>query len=529
MILRDYQSDIISDARAALAKSQTVLLQLSTGGGKTAIAGYVANSAAKRRKRVIFGVHRRELMKQTVKTFSTLGVPFGIIASGVTGDRRQPIQIASIPTLAKRLDWFGTPDLYIPDEAHHSGAATWADVFESYVEGGAMGLGLTATPERADGTGLGRWFGRMVCGPQTEWLIEQGYLSPYKLFQPSIPDLSGVRRTKGDLNKSDLAAAMGKSAVVGDAVAHYAKLAHGRKAMVFCASIKESLATVEKFQAAGYRAAHIDGTSENRDELIAAFEAGRIEVLSSVDLVSEGFDLPAIEVAILLRPTDSLSLFLQQVGRVLRPVYAPGFDLSTREGRIAAIAAGPKPFALILDHAGNSVPRDKGGRGHGLPDEERTWNLQGREKKKRGDDGDPEEEKVSVRQCPECFRAHKPAPTCPQCGHDYPTLGRTVEQLAGDLQEVDQKAKRAEERTAQARAKTLDDLVAQGKARKMRNPHGWARNVLKSREEKAETNAAKTFEDLVRIGIARKRKDPEAWARKTLDAREQQFATRYGR
>ncbi|NKW09461.1 hypothetical protein HGG76_06090 [Ochrobactrum tritici] len=176
---------------------------------------------------------------------------------------------------------------------------------------------------------------------------------------------------------------MSGTKIVGDVVKHYRMLAHKRKAIVFCVSIKHSLAMVEQFQAAGYRAAHIDGESQNRDELIRAFEDGRIEILSSVDLVSEGFDLPAIEVAILCRPTHSLSLFLQQIGRVLRPVYAPGYDLETQEGRIQAIAAGPKPYALILDHSANTIDKDKGGRGHGLPDDDRDWTLAGRKRKAR--------------------------------------------------------------------------------------------------------------------------------------------------
>jgi len=263
-------------------------------------------------------------------------------------------------------------------------------------------------------------------------------------------------------------------------------LAHKRKAMVFCVSIKHSLAVVEQFQNAGYRAAHIDGESANRDELIAAFEAGKIEVLSSVDLVSEGFDLPAIEVAILCRPTHSLSLFLQQVGRVLRPVYAPGFDLDTKLGRIAAIAAGPKPYALILDHSANTIDREKGGRGHGMPDEERDWSLAGKEKKKRGLRDADEEPAVTTRQCPTCFRVHKPEPKCPGCGHEYPTMGRTVEELEGELQEVDRKAAQFERKKEQSKAQTLEDLVAIGKARNMKNPYGWAQHVLRARNQKQE-------------------------------------------
>jgi DNA repair protein RadD len=483
--LRDYQSEMIVETRDALREHQSVLLQCPTGGGKTALAGYMAGSASKRGKKIIFGCHRKELIKQTAKTFDKVGIPFGIIAAGFTGDRHQNVQIASIQTLQKRLDWYGIPDLYIPDEAHHAGAATWAEVIDKYAIGGTKIVGLSATPERMDGAGLGQWFQKMVRGPSPGWLIEQGYLSPFRMFAPSMPDLTGIKKVGGDYNRGETEKRMTGASIVGDVIKHYRELAHGRKAMVFCVSIKHSLAMVERFQAAGYRAAHIDGESENRDELIKAFEDGRIQVLSSVDLVSEGFDLPAIEVAILLRPTHSLSLFLQQVGRVLRPVYAPGFDLTTQLGRIAAIAAGPKPYALILDHSANSIAREQGGRGHGLPDDDRDWTLAGRKKKGRGESSN-EEPAVQTRQCPSCFRVHPPAPTCPSCKHEYPALGRTVEQLEGELKEVEKKVAVVQRKQEQAKAQTLEDLVAIGKSRNMKNPHGWASHIIKARNSKSE-------------------------------------------
>ncbi|KAB2666563.1 DEAD/DEAH box helicase [Brucella tritici] len=489
--LRPYQAEMVTETRDALRDVQSVLDVMATGGGKTAISGFMAGSASRRNRKVIFGVHRKELIRQTAKTFDKVGIPYGVIAAGFTGDRRQNVQIASIQTLQKRLDWYGTPDLYIPDEAHHAGAATWAEVIDTYRQGGAKIVGLSATPERLDGEGLGKWFDRMVVGPSTAWLIEQGYLAPYRLFAPSMPDLSGIKKTAGDFNKGELADRMSGTKIVGDVVKHYRMLAHKRKAIVFCVSIKHSLAMVEQFQAAGYRAAHIDGESQNRDELIRAFEDGRIEILSSVDLVSEGFDLPAIEVAILCRPTHSLSLFLQQIGRVLRPVYAPGYDLETQEGRIQAIAAGPKPYALILDHSANTIDKDKGGRGHGLPDDDRDWTLAGRKKKKRGGAGEDEEPAVTTRQCPSCFRVHKPAPSCPNCGHEYPTMGRTVEELEGELTEVDRSTAVRERKREQAQAKSLEDLVALGRARGMKNPHGWARKVMEARHRNAEKRYAR--------------------------------------
>ncbi|WP_127075980.1 DEAD/DEAH box helicase [Rhodomicrobium lacus] len=465
--LRPYQAQLITDTRDALREVKSVLVQLPTGGGKTAIAAYMAGSAAKRRKRVVFGCHRRELIKQTMKTFQKVGIPFGVIAADFTPDPRQPIQIASIPTLAKRLDRYPAPDLYVPDEAHHAGAATWAEVIDSFARRGTKTVGLSATPERLDGTGLGRWFDTMVHGPSTAWLIENGFLSPYRLFAPGTIDVTGIKRMAGDFNKAALEERASTSAITGNAVEHYARFARGRRAMVFCVSIKHSMSVVERFQAAGFRAAHIDGKSENRDELIAAFETGQIQILCSVDLVSEGFDLPALECAILLRPTQSLALYLQQVGRALR----------THPG---------KTEAIILDHAGNSLPREQGGRGHGLPDEDRIWSLEGRAAKKRASEAD-DEESVPTRQCPMCFRVHAPAPVCPNCGHSYPTTGRTIEELEGELQEIDRSSARVERAREQFKAKSLDELIALGKARGMKSPRGWAKHVFRARKQKTET------------------------------------------
>ncbi len=485
--LYPHQADVIRGTRDALREANSALVVAPTGMGKTVLSSFMAGSAASRGRRVTFGCHRKELIKQTAKTFDLVGIDYGIIAAGFPGNRHAPVQIASIPTLAARLDRYAAPDLYLVDEAHHAGAKTWAGIIDHYKAGGSKVVGLSATPERLDGTGLAKWFDRMVSGPSTAWLIDNGYLSSYRMFAAAeIPDLKGIKKVGGDLNKGEVEAKVSTVRVVGNAVKHYAQLAHGKRAMAFCVSIKHSMLVVEQFQKAGYSAAHIDGDMDPgiRDRLIAAFEAGRIQILSSVDLVSEGFDLPALEVAILLRPTDSLGLYIQQVGRALRAMYAEGFDRSTSAGRLAAIAAGPKPEALILDHAGNSIPRERGGRGHGLPDDERQWTLLGREKRKRGASND-EEEVVDTRQCPTCYRMHPPAPTCPQCGHVYPVQGRTVKELEGELLEVERRAQ-AERKVEQAKAQTVEDLIKVGKARGMKNPHGWARHVAAAREKKAQ-------------------------------------------
>lgn len=454
--LRDYQQDMIQRTRMSLRRHRRVLLQAPTGAGKTVLGAFMAGSATSKGLRTWFICHRRELIKQASRTFGDVGIPHGFVAAGVTPDRRQPVQICGIQTLAGRLDTLDPPDLVLWDECHHVTAGSWSKVAEALAK--AKHVGLSATPIRLDGSGLDKHFDDLVPGPQTAWLIENGYLSPFRVYAPTAPNLAGVHSRAGDYAKDELAEAMNKPSVIGDVVEHYRRLADGRRNMVFCVSVKHSLAVVEKFQAAGYRAAHIDGETDSalRDRLIAEFTTGAIQVLSSVDLVSEGFDLPAIEVATLLRPTKSLSLYLQQVGRALR--MSPG-----------------KAEAIVMDHAGNTAT-------HGLPDDERSWSLQGRMKRGRG--ASNAEPAVQTRQCPMCYSVHRPAPCCPRCGFEYPPMGRTVEELEGELQEINRDTARREARQEQGKAQTLDDLIRIGTLRGYKNPRWWANKVLEGRQHR---------------------------------------------
>lgn len=454
--LRGYQEEMIGKTRVALRTHRRVLVVSPTGSGKTVLSAFMAGSATQKGIRTAFVCHRKELIKQTARTYGEVGIPYGIVSAGMTGNRHQPVQICGVNTLANRLDQHNDFGLMIWDEAHHIAAASWAKIMDAFPN--AKHVGLSATPERLDGTGLHKFFDHMVPGPRVAWLIENGYLSPYRMLAPSLPDLDGVKTVAGDFDKKTLGEAMSKPKLIGDMVAHYTKLAPGKRNMVFCVSVKHSLAVVEKFQAAGWRAAHIDGETdpEARDRLIADFTSGALQILSSVDLVSEGFDLPAIEVATLARPTKSVSLYLQQVGRSLR--IAPG-----------------KTEALVLDHAGNSLT-------HGLPDDDREWSLAGRtkRKKRKGDD----EPAFPVRQCPTCFKVHRPAPVCSGCGHEYAVLGRTVEELEGELTEVVRAQAKRDAKVEVARAKTLEELIRIGQLRNYKNPQFWARSVMAGRAQK---------------------------------------------
>lgn len=439
--LRPYQAQAIADARKAFrAGHRAVLFQLPTGGGKTVTASTVVHGAAAKGNATWWLTHRRELAGQASKTFHELGIPHGTVQAGFVSNPRASVQVGSIQTIARRLDQLPSPDLIVFDEAHHLGAASWEAIFNHFPR--ARILGLTATPWRLDGQGLGRWFGHMVRGPTTAELIEEGSLSKYRLFAPATPDLSDVATAQGDYQRGALAQAMDKPQIVGDAIGHYQRLCPGKRAVAFAAGVQNSINIAALFNAAGIPAEHVDGSmsTEARDAAVARFRSGETLILSNADLFGEGFDVPAIEAAILLRPTKSLSLHLQHVGRALRPC----------EG---------KTEAILLDHAGNSLM-------HGLPDDVREWSLEDREKRSRKEIAD-----TPVRQCKECFFVYRPAPACPQCGHRPPVVVREIEQVEGTLQEVKvaaASARKWEERDCS----TLDDW--QALARQRGYKPGWA-------------------------------------------------------
>lgn len=438
-----------------LAGKRSILIQAPTGSGKTLLTAHMLKTAASRGMASWFCVHRRELVKQSIRAFDQVGLNFGVIAAGFLEDRRHLVQICSVQTLARRHHRFKKPRLIVWDETHHIAAKSWDALHSS--QSGAYHVGLSATPERLDGTGLAKWYSHLILGPSVQWLIENRFLASYRLFAPPSVSMAGIHTRMGDFVKSELSAAVDKPTITGSAIKEYQRLAAGKRAVVFCVSIEHSKHVVSQFQAAGIPAAHVDGETnvDERDSAIKMFERGEIRVLSNVDLFGEGFDLPAIEVAILLRPTQSLGLYLQQVGRALRP--SPG-----------------KQEALILDHAGN-VSR------HGLPDQDRVWSLAGSQREKQSKDGDAS----SVRICSRCFAAQAfGATACKFCGHVFEGKPREVKQVDGDLTEIDIAALRLQQRKEQGRAQSMDELVAIGKARKYRRPYAWAAFIFRARQAK---------------------------------------------
>ena len=470
-VLRPYQVDAVASIRAAFSSGKRApVYQLPTGGGKTIVFSYIAREAAKRGTRVLILVHRRELLLQGSRALQEVGLPHGLIAPTLPPTDAQ-VRIASVQTLVRRLDHVSPPDLVVIDEAHHAVAGSWRRILDRWPK--AWVLGVTATPARLDGKGLGTHVGgpfdHLVVGPSAMDLTTEGFLVPAEVYAPPMKaDLSGVRTRLGDFDRREIRVRMDRPVITGDAVEHYLRLAPGRPAIAFCSAVEHARHVAAAFTEAGVPAEPIDGSlrDRDRDAVLARLATGEIRVLTSCEIVSEGFDLPAVEVAILLRPTQSLTLYLQQVGRVLRP--SPG-----------------KASATILDHVGN-VGR------HGLPDADRTWDLDGVRRRRTGE--------APVRRCPECFACHPPAPACPACGHVYETARRGgPHAVGGELQKVsggrdhlfgEVRERMRQAHLEQARCRTFEDLVALGVRRGFGNPRAWARHVWRARRRRpAEASA----------------------------------------
>jgi DNA repair protein RadD len=460
MQLYDHQQELINKLKAEMVKHKSVLLCLPTGGGKTVIASFMMNGAASKGKRCYFICHRRELVYQTSVTLDELGIKHGIISAGHPSNPAPLVQVASIDTLRNRLRRVPIPDLVIWDEAHHCGAMGWQRVKDYY--GNSWHVGLSATPQRLDGKGLDHIFTSMIKGKDTAWLIDNGYLSTYRAFAPSVPDTDGIKTVRGDYDQQAIEALMANKALIGDIVSHWHRYAAGKKTIGFAVSIDHSEMMAREFRAAGINAVHLDGRTPTDKRRLACrdFAAGDIQVLWNVGLFGEGFDLAkqagadvTIEAVIMARPTQSLALYRQQVGRALRRKFTP---------------------AIILDHAGNIMR-------HGVPDAPIEWSLAGRPKgTKRG----KQDKQLNMRRCPKCFFVHEPAPTCPNCKHTYEISGRELENYQGELQEIDREAAKLQRKTEQYNARTLDDLIKLAASRGYKNPTVWAIKVYTARQAK---------------------------------------------
>ncbi|MBF0419618.1 MAG: DEAD/DEAH box helicase [Magnetococcales bacterium] len=355
-MLRQYQRDIVEQLKQLRHQQSRFLVVMPTGSGKTVLAAAIISARVERGKRVLFVAHRRELITQASRKLDDVGIDHGILMADHPRHRPDsPVQVGSIQTLIRRKDTLPDFDTVFIDECHHAAAKSYRDVVKKFPH--AVVVGLTATPVRGDGAGLGDLFDAIVEGPSISMLTDQGFLVPCRVFAPTQPDLFNVKIVRGDYDERQLSQAMDQKPLIGDIVSHWHKLAFGRQSIVFASSVKHSEHIRDCFNVAGIPASHIDATTPlvERDAALADLAEGRIKVLSNCGILLEGWDCPSVSCCILARPTASLGLYLQMAGRVLRPFHG-------------------KTDARVLDHSGAALR-------HGLPGDPREWKLHAKKAK----------------------------------------------------------------------------------------------------------------------------------------------------
>jgi DNA repair protein RadD len=440
--LRDYQHQVVADIGAALAAGQRrLLLTAPTGAGKTVIAAELVRRALGNRSRVLFLARRRELIHQASKKFCDVGLDHGILLPGFPMRLYEPLQVASIATLHARAIRtnkieFPPADMVVIDEAHHARTETYCAIVEAYPN--AAIVGLTATPCREDGRGLGNVFQKLIECPPVHQLVKAGYLVGTVVYAPSTPDLRGVRVERGDYVESQLAQRMDNQKLVGDVVEQWLKLSERRRTVVFATGVKHSLHIRDEFRLAGVLAEHVDGATptDERDAILRRLAAGDIDLVTNAMVLTEGWDSPDVSCLVLARPTRSLGLFRQMVGRVLRP--APG-----------------KTNALILDHAGASFT-------HGLVEDPIEWTLSedhhaiNATHATRG--SSPEAPALTA--CPECHAVRHAGKPCGSCGWRPQEEAKSVIFADGELGRVERnRSVRVITYTAEEKARFYKQLL----------------------------------------------------------------------
>ena len=457
---------------------KSVVIQAPTGLGKSVIAGYLADKLHQAGKKVLFLVHLKELIEQLGNTCQRFLIPYGYISASLPANPSATIQIGSTQTIIARKDNISfIPDWIIWDEFHHAPSKTGLALIETYKElnPSLKITGLTATPQRLDGKGLKTVADHLIKGPTTKWLIDNEYLSDFDVYVPPQKiDFSKVKVTAGDYNKKALEDTMDGSEVYGDVVDHYLRYVSGKQAICFCVSIKHSIELQNLFRARGVNAVHIDGqiSKADRQRAVSRFEKGEVQVLTNCNLISEGFDVPNCNAIFLVRPTKSLAMYLQQVGRGLR---------KAEDGSKCS----------IFDHVGNVEE-------HGLPDEIREWTLEGQKKKK----GSTKEQKVkNTVTCDNCgftWKRSLQITQCPKCRFTK-AGGRSIVLVTTQLIKLEKKALEA------SKIEEAPELLE--KAKKER--------AFKIKELKKE---CQTLEDY--LGLAQQLGYKAGWGRKQWELKE---------
>lgn len=424
---RPYQSKACREVNAAWNRGAQPLLVLPTGAGKTFVMAQLLKAQGRPSCLI---AHRQELVTQAAKALARCGVrhsvlaPDSVVRDAIKIQRAElgldfvtpnaPITVAGIGTLNSRASalqgWASTVGTWMLDEAHHlTPDSIWSRGISLFKN--AKGLGVTATPQRADGVALGLSFDTLIVGPSMRELIDEGFLTDYRIFVPPSdidPALLRVSKTTGDYTRPSLSSAFERSSITGDLVGHYLQHAAGKRGLAFVVDIEMAERVAEAFNKRGVPALAVSGKTLDleRSAAVRKLESGEVLQLINCDLFGEGFDVPAVEVVSFARPTKSLGVYLQQFGRVLRPM--PG-----------------KTHGLVIDHVGNVLE-------HGLPDKHREWSLEGKKKKAAS------ALEIPVRVCPACTFAYEAFRIgCPDCGFEpEPRPRGQIAEAAGDLVEL---------------------------------------------------------------------------------------------
>ena len=455
IILRDYQNEIVKNTRQAMSENfKRILIVSPTGSGKTVIFSYLAEQAVKKNKRVMIIAHRDELLDQIAETLEKFNVEISFISPGRFYNSDSKTQVASAFTVVRRLKKVYEPDLIIVDEAAHAcQGSTWGKIIDAF---DTHTIGVTATPCRLSGEPLGEVFEKMIMGPTVKHLISIGALSKYKYYAPENVDLSRVKTRAGDYAVSQLNELLDTPHIVGSAINEYIKFLNNKRAVIFCCSISHAKSVAYQFSEIGIPALCIDSNmkKDERRKAIAEFRANRVKVLTNVNIITEGFDLKELEGVIMLRPTQSLSLYLQMVGRGLRPA----------EG---------KEHAIILDHVGNYER-------HGFPCDDREWSLDSKISKRKKTDAP-----IPIHVCPICYMTLSLAVSVCECGHTFEAISREdIKIVEGKLIELSPEEVSRNRKLEQGNAKSFDELVTLGEKRGYAQAKKWAALVVKARKKR---------------------------------------------
>ncbi len=406
--LRNYQEEAIAQAASKIsAGCRSLVLVSPTGSGKTVIASFVILRSIAKGNPVLFLAHRKELVDQCSKKLTALSLPHGVIMAGHPYDSLAPIQIASLQTASRRELPAGFR-LIITDECHHAAARSYKKIYDQYPD--AVMIGLTATPYRADGAGLGDVFEDWVRVAEIQELTDRGFLVPARYWAPGLPQLKNIRKKGSDWESGELSEEMSKPKLIGDVIKHYQSIAGGERAICFAVNKEHAQKLTDGFNEAGVPAGFLHDSTGKRDreQLLAWHRLGKIMVLVNVGILSEGYDDPAVSVCIQARPTLSVGLHIQQIGRVLRP-------------------HSDKKIAKVIDHAGNC-------RRLGLMEDHPVDLSSGLKKKLKRNEDDIA---PALKTCRACYAIFPSAlEVCPECGADAKGPVRTIITRDGSLKEL---------------------------------------------------------------------------------------------